>query len=156
VRDFSFALLLFALIGTPILLFISLRSSRQLYRKNLYRFYSEYLNQFEGKNFFCYNNTGNTKEFIENNILPSLPKDIEIIFLNGKTIETNYSTKFISHILYNLKQYHKFPHLIKIRNKKILDHSINNTFYNIFHQNLPLDKFFNEMNIFFDLEGNNS
>ena len=51
--------------------------------------------------------------------------------LNGKNVESEQNTEFISEALYKLKNYSRFPHLMKIRNGKLIDKSINNPFYNV-------------------------
>ncbi|WP_218598873.1 hypothetical protein [Polaribacter sp. NJDZ03] len=76
----------------------------------------KFLNENEGKNFFCYNNRKKSKDYIEKSILLSLNKDVEIVYLKGRNIESKYNKEFISEALYGLKQYSKFPHLMKIRN----------------------------------------
>lgn len=125
---------------------------RRLEEKKFKRDYTNFLHRIDGKNFFCYNNRKNVQELIETIIIPRLPKDVEIIFLNGRVIESDYAKIFMSHALYDLKNYQKFPHLMKIRNGEVLDFSLNNTFYNTINQQQPLDKLLAEINHFFDLE----
>lgn len=148
----NYILIVITIIGIPIALFICLKISNRRKNKNFIKYYSEYLNRLDDKNFFCYNNREGIQEFIETYIIPELSKEVEVIFLNGKVVESNYPVKFISHTLYNLKNYTKFPHLIKIRNGQVFDISLNNTFYNIISQKRSLEILFNEMNIYFDLE----
>ncbi|MEQ8926435.1 MAG: hypothetical protein RLO81_11515 [Fulvivirga sp.] len=116
------------------------------------RQFKKYLEQLEGKNFFCYNNKSKSLDFIENNILPNLPESVEVIFLNGRTPESEYERKFISHALYGFKNYHGFPHLLKIRNGSTIDESMNNKLFNTIHQNKPIDEVFEHMNNFFEIE----
>lgn len=47
----------------------------------------KFLNENEGKNFFCYNNRKKSKDYIEKSILLSLNKDVEIVYLKGRNIE---------------------------------------------------------------------
>ncbi len=133
--------------------FIILSSPFTYYnRKKFEKQYSEFLVQNNDMNFFCYNNRKNSKEFIENEIIPNMKNNIEIVYLNGKKIETkNYPIDFISKALYNLKNYSKFPHLMKIRDGKLVDKSINTLFYSIKNQNISKDKLLTEVNDFFDL-----
>jgi len=100
-------------------------------RKKFEKKYAEFLAGNNGGNFFCYNNRKNSKSYIEESIIPNLDNGIEIVYLNGKKIESKYSTEFISEALYKLKSYNRFPNLMKIRNGKLIDKSINNPFYNI-------------------------
>ena len=113
--------------------------------------YSEFLHRNNGKNFFCYNNRKDSKKFIESNILPILPINTNIIYLNGKNIESEYPKEFISKALYQLKSYQKFPHLLKIRNGKLEDKSINNLFYSILNQNIPQGKLSVIITNYFDM-----
>jgi hypothetical protein len=106
-------------------------------RKKFEKKYAEFLAGNNGGNFFCYNNRKNSKSYIEESIIPNLDNGIEIVYLNGKKIESKYSTEFISEALYKLKSYNRFPNLMKIRNGKLIDKSINNPFYNILNQNKP-------------------
>ncbi len=112
--------------------------------------YLIFLKQINGKNFFCYNNRLNSKDFIEEVIIPNLRSDVEIIYLDGKEIVSDYPPKYISVALYRLHNYHKFPHLLAIRNDQVVDMSVNNVFYTILNQNQPLDRLFNQMNSFFN------
>jgi len=120
-------------------------------RKKFERKYSKFLLQNEGKNFFCYNNRKNAKEYIETYILPDLSDRIDIVYLNGKKVESAYAKEFISHALYGLRYYKRFPHLMKIREGKLIDKSVNNIFYTIRNQNKPKEKMLNEMNEFFEI-----
>lgn len=122
-------------------------------RKKFKKKYAEFLMQNDNLNFFCYNNRKNIKEFIETEIIPNLNGEIEIVFLNGKVVENeNYPKAFLSNALSQLKNYSKFPHIMKIRNGKIVDKSINALFYSIKNQNKPTKKLLDELNIFFELK----
>lgn len=121
-------------------------------RKKFEKQYSEFLKLNEGVNFFCYNNRKKSNQFIENEIIPNLKNDIEIVYLNGKKIETkNYRIDFISKALFSLKYYSKFPHLMKIREGKLIDKSINSLFYSIKNQNKSKDKLLEVVNDFFEI-----
>ena len=102
-------------------------------------------------NFFCYNNRKKSKEHIEKHIIPYLDEGVQIVYLNGKKLEVENNSGFISSALYGLKNYNKFPHLMKIRNGKLFDISINNRFYNMLNQNRPKKYFLNQINTFFEL-----
>lgn len=120
-------------------------------RKKFEKEYSSFLIEQNGTNFFCYNNRKKSKQFIEEIIIPSLSKDIEIIHLNGRKIESKYPIEFISNILHSLKTYNKFPHLVKVRNGKLVDKSINNLFYLILNQYKPQSRLQAEINHFFEI-----
>ena len=54
-------------------------------------------------------------------------------------------------ILYGLKHYNKFPHLMKIRSGKLIDKSINNPFYGVLNMNKSKSELINKINEFFEL-----
>lgn len=121
-------------------------------RKQFEKNYSEFLTENNGKNFFCYNNRKNSKEYIEEQIIPNLNEGIEIVYLKGKKVESEYNVEFISAALYKLNNYGRFPHLMKIRNGKLVDKSINNPFYNVLNLNKPKDGLLTKINRFFELK----
>jgi hypothetical protein len=122
-------------------------------RKKFEKKYAEFLIENNGKNFFCYNNRKNSKKYIEEDIVPNLNDGIEVIFLNGKKIESKYNSEFISEVLYGLKHYNKFPHLMKIRNGKLIDISINNPFYGVLNMNKSKSELLKKINEFFEYSG---
>ena len=114
--------------------------------------YAEFLNTNNGKNFLCYNNRKNSKQYLEEAIIPHLNDKIKIVYLNGKKIKSEYHIKFISEALYGLKYYNKFPHLMKIRNGKLIDKSINNPFYGVLNMNKSKTELLNIITEFFELD----
>lgn len=146
---------LFVIIGIPIfILFLPIMviifPINYFQRKRFEKKYTEFLTKNNGVNFFCYNNRKNSKEYIEKNIIPNLNDEIEIVYLNGKKVESKYSAEFISQALYSLKNYNRFPHVMKIRNGKLIDKSVNNPFYNILNLNKPKTELLNQINQFFE------
>jgi hypothetical protein len=144
------------IIGIPLFILaipfmIVLFPIRYFQRKKFEKKYAEFLNENNGKNFFCYNNRKNSKQYIEIDIVPNLNDGIEIVYLNGKKIESEYNSEFISEALCGLKHYNKFPHLMKIRNGKLIDESINNPFYGVLNMNKSKSKLLNKINEFFEL-----
>lgn len=122
-------------------------------RKKFKEEYFRFLIKNNGKNFFCYNNRKNSKDFIEIEIIPKLNSSIEIIYLNGKVVESgNYPKEYASYALRDLKYYSKFPHLMKIRDGEVIDKSINSIFYSIKNQNKCKEYLFNEINSFFEID----
>jgi len=118
-------------------------------RKRFENQYSDFLINNNGADFFCYNNRENSKEYIEKNIIPNLDAGIEIVYLNGQKVASNHSVEFISQALYRLKNYNQFPHLMKIRDGKLVDKSINNPFYNVLNSNKPKTELVDQINQFF-------
>ncbi|MEM6894660.1 MAG: hypothetical protein AAF554_13290 [Bacteroidota bacterium] len=120
-------------------------------RKKFEKKYRTFLIENHGKNFFCYNNRKNSKKFIEDEILPNLTNSIEIVYLNGRKVESAYNEECISEALYALKTYSGFPHLMKIRNGKLIDKSINNPFYNVLNVNTSKSELLTKIHRFFEL-----
>ena len=71
------------------------------------------------------------------------------MYLNGQKVTSKHSTEFISQALYRLKNYNQFPHLMKIRDGKRIDKSINNPFYNVQNLNKPKTELVDQINQFF-------
>ncbi|MFD2326293.1 hypothetical protein [Mucilaginibacter galii] len=103
------------------------------------------------KNFFCYNNKLSLKKYVEENIVPYLPEQVEIIYLNGKTPESDYPEVVISKMLYGLKLYDGYPHLIKIRSGVTTEISINNDVFNCINQHKDINPILFKIYTFFDL-----
>ncbi|WP_291147024.1 hypothetical protein [Flavobacterium sp. UBA7680] len=104
-------------------------------KKGFKKRYSNYLVSIEGKKFFCYNNRKNNHHYIEKNIIPNLASDIEPVFLEGKRIRNEDNREYIAHMLLSISERKGFPYLIKIKNGKAVDKSINNEFHNFKSQN---------------------
>ncbi len=152
---FKYTIFVIVLIaGSPIiiLLFIWNRNPIGYFqRKRKEKKFAEFLVEHNGKNFFCYNNREDAKKYIEDKVIPNLSDKIEIIYLNGRKVESEYDENAISKALYNLKYYEGFPHLMKIRNNKLIEKSINNSFYNMMNLNKSKNNFLLEINNFFEL-----
>lgn len=58
-------------------------------KKKTDKLYTDYLLKIDGHKFFCYNNKKHAQEFIENQIIPTLPKDVKLIFLDGRLQNQN-------------------------------------------------------------------
>jgi hypothetical protein len=149
-------IILLVIIGIPLLILaipfmLIIMPLGYFQRKKFEKKYASFLAENNGKNFFCYNNRKNSKKYIEEDIVPNLNDGIEIVYLNGKKIESEYNSEFISEALYGLKHYNKFPHLMKIRNGKLIDISINNPFYGVLNMNKSKPELLNKINVFFEL-----
>lgn len=134
------------IIVMPFTYYINWKRERQL---------KKYVSKLGEKNFFCYNNRTDAKAFIEKELIPKLHKDIELIYLDGRQPISSYAHDHISLALYKLKNYTRFPHLLKIRDGQMIDESVNNEFFNTMTQNKPLDKLLDDINVFFGLTGDN-
>jgi len=104
----------------------------------------------EGKNFFCYNNRKKSRLFIEESIRPQLAQYVECIYLEGREPVSAYDPIIVSQLLYSVKNYSKFPHLIKIRNGELIEHSINNQLFNTLEQKKPIESLLKEIDGFFE------
>ena len=149
-------LILLVLVGFPLLILsipflIFIFIFKYFQKKKFEKKYLKFLKENEGKNFFCYNNRKKSKEYLEENILTNLNKEVVIVYLNGRDIESEYNKEFISEALYGLKHYTKFPHLMKIRNGQLIDKSINNPFFGILKMNKPKAELLGEINSFFQI-----
>ncbi|MES2734053.1 MAG: hypothetical protein V4714_20060 [Bacteroidota bacterium] len=113
--------------------------------------YRAYLKMLEGKNFLCYNNRKKSMEYIHNELIPILPENVEVIYLNGKVPQSHYESKYISYALYSLKHYSKFPHLMKVRNGEVIDCSINQDLHHVIDHQKSMDSLLGVINEFFDL-----
>lgn len=128
---------------------LAMASVSYFQRKRFEKKYALFLFKNNGKNFFCYNNRKNAK-YIEEEIIPGLADGVEIVYLNGKSLQTNCNAEFISEALYQLKNYNRFPHIMKIRNGQLIDKSINNPFYNVLNLNKPKNELLRQVNLFFE------
>ncbi|MFH7019020.1 hypothetical protein [Flavobacterium sp. FlaQc-47] len=119
-------------------------------KKRFKKRYHHYLLSLEGKKFFCYNTRKNSHHYIEKNIIGNLAQDIEYVFLEGKNLKSEYTRKYISHMLNNISDRKGFPYIIKISNGKASDKSINSEFYNFKNQNKNPDDLITLINKRFD------
>ena len=127
---FLFFLLFLLLIPVGIILFLII-APISWYKEKLFRKeYQAYLHELEGKNFFCYNNRRKGRAYIESEIIPDLPQGVEVLFLNGRKLESGpYKKEFLSRAFYEFKHYNRFPQLLKIREGKAYDASLNHELF---------------------------
>jgi hypothetical protein len=112
--------------------------------------YARYLIRLGNKNFFCYNNSRRSQEYVEKYVIPLLPSNVEIIFLNGKIPISDYPEIITSALLFKLQNFNGFPHLIKLREGHTSEKSINNLTYNCINQNKEPHNILIEVISFFD------
>lgn len=113
--------------------------------------YKEFLEGLEGEQFFCYNNRRATKAFIENEVLPLLDPRIKIIYLNGKMPVSEYELLGVKTMLYDIEDRKGFPYLLKVKNGKVYDESINNTTYIALQNPKQMELLLNKINVFFNI-----
>lgn len=121
-------------------------------RKQLEKQLAAFLKEQEGKNFLCYNNKEKTKLYVEQQLLPELGKPIEVVYLEGKKVISNTNPALLSAMLYQLQHYAGFPHLLKIREGQLLEHSINNLLHNALNSTQTKEKVVQQIHCFFELE----
>ena len=147
---FIFVVPIIALLGLVALLLAAIWAPfASMQQRAFKRNAQAYIASLEGANFFCYNNRKSSQAFIESEILPLLPSSVDVVFLDGKRVESAYTKHYISHMLYSLKHYAGYPHLIRIRNGKVEEKSINNQFFNHLRDKQPMDGLLDEISTFF-------
>lgn len=124
----------------------------RLFRKE----YKTYLKSIEGTKLFVYNSRTNNHSYVKQFILPELPGDVEIVYLNGKDPISNLNKKYISHALYSIKDRKGFPYLLRVENGEINDKSINNAFYNTKNQNKDIQLLLDQIDQFFKTPDNST
>ncbi|MNE30044.1 hypothetical protein D3C80_1235430 [compost metagenome] len=112
--------------------------------------YRTYLRSIEGTKFFCYNNRRNSEDYIERYVIPNLPPDVKLIYLDGKIPLSDYEKEFISTALYRIKDRGGFPYLLRVVDGEMLDCSVNNEFYNMLNQHKNPDKLLRQINEFYN------
>lgn len=91
--------------------------------------YTKYLHSIEGACFFCYNNRETSKAFIETEIIPNLSDNVEIVYVEGKSPRSDYTTEYIAKALFNIKNRSGYPYLLYVSEGKVVDLSINKEVY---------------------------
>ena len=115
-----------------------------------YNKYEDYLKTIEGTKFFCYNSKTNRHRYVKKHILHLLPSDVKIIYINGRRPITEYDSKYIKKALESIKDKKGYPYLLKIRNGKLLNKSMNEVFYNTLHEKESIETLIEQINYFYD------
>jgi hypothetical protein len=126
---FIFLISIFLLIGWGI------RSRGKAGRK-LENEYAEFLSKNEGLEIFCYTNREKYQDIIEAKLLPDLDKTINVVKLLGKEPKTKLEQRFISLILYRIKNV-GFPNVMKIVEGQVIDISLHSEIYNAINNGDP-------------------
>jgi hypothetical protein len=142
--------LILLLIFSPLI--ISSQISNHIENKKNEKLYLDYLLKINGHKLFCYNNRKDCQEFIERCIIPTLPSEVRLIFLDGRSPKSDYSQKFASAVLYRIKNQVGFPYLLKVQNGIVLERSINNELYNSLNQRHSVQALHNAINKFYQEE----
>lgn len=141
-------IVLFAVLVVPLAI---LNAPFESYKKQKFnKAFENFLKNNEGKNFFAYNNRKKSLKFITKHVLPNLRDHIEVLYLENKTLQIEVDKSFYSKMIYDCKNYTKFPHLMKVRNGKVIDISINQELFNWKNQKGNSTHFFTLLNSFFE------
>ena len=155
-KKFS-ALIIFiilAAIGLMLLLFfspliiLSMVSGHKANKRNE-KLYLDYLLEIDGHKLFCYNNRKDCRKFIEQQIIPYLPADVKLIFLDGRFPVSEYSHQFASTVLYKIQNQVGFPYLLKVQGGTLIEKSINNEVYNSLNQVHDIQVLYTAINKFY-------
>jgi hypothetical protein len=112
--------------------------------------YQEFLNNNNGRKFFCYTSRKYVCDFVENRILPSIDDDINVIFLNGKIPKSDFPERFISRMLYSIDNI-GFTNIMKIVDGKVIDISLKKEFYKELNRNIEVPGITNLINLGFQI-----
>lgn len=122
----------------PFLYFIDIPNRKR--KKQFLLEYSLYLKEIEGSVFFCYSNRKNTLTPIQEIVIPKLDKSINIVFLNGRSLQTNHNIKFISHAIH-MKSVKGFPFIMKVINSEMKYVSLHDELYSAINKKSSFDYF---------------
>ena len=112
--------------------------------------YKLYLERMNGTCFFCYNSRRSSIDFAKNIIVPALRPNIQVVFVDGKDVESGNGSKYISKMLYSIQERKGFPYLLKIKDGQVLNMSVNNQFYSILIGRKPITPLLERINTFYD------
>lgn len=112
--------------------------------------YKLYLERMNGACFFCYNSRKSSVEFAKNIIAPALEPGIQVVFVDGKDVESDNDSKYISKMLYGIQERKGFPYLLKIEDGQVLDMSVNNQFYSTMIGRKPITPLLERINTFYN------
>jgi hypothetical protein len=118
--------------------------------KKFQKEYKEFLRRVNGSRFFFYNNRRSSVEFAKDAIVPQLQPTTNVVFVDGEDIDCGPDSKFVSHMLYGVKERKGFPYLIKVVNEEPMDYSVNNLFYNTMTGKKPLTPLLQRINAFYE------
>ncbi len=121
------------------------------YKRKFDKELNAFLKEIEDQSFFCYNNREKSQAFVETELLPHLDDEVKVVFLNGRKVRSDdYPARLLSRLLYDFKAYKGFPHLFKVKNGEIIEHSINHLVYNTLDKEENNDSILKEVNLFFE------
>ena len=142
---------LIALIILAVVAFVAAVSIKESSdRKKFLEEYRTFLKRVSGTRFFFYNSRRSSVAFARETIVPHLEPGIKVVFVDGENIDVGDDSKFISHMLYEVKHKKGFPYLIRIDNEEPTDYSVNNLFYNTMNGNKSLEPLLKRIDLFYN------
>ena len=139
--------LLFAIVVIPFIPFLLLHS--YFGEKQFEKECAAFLSRMNGACFFCYNSRKSSVEFARDIIVPELASSVHVVFVNGKKVEFGSDSKYVSALLYRIKERKGFPYLLKIEDGEVRNLSVNNQFYSIMMGRKPIRPLLERMDAFF-------
>ena len=117
---------------------------------------SRFLKRMNGACFFCYNSRKSSFAFARDVIVPELASYVRVVFVDGNKVDFGSDSKYISRMLYSIKERKGFPYLLKIEDEQVRSLSVNNQFYSIMIGRKPTAPMLQRINLFFDSATQNS
>jgi hypothetical protein len=113
--------------------------------------FRKYLSTGEGAKYFCYTDKYSSKAFVENNIVPFLPPDVEVLHVSSKRLVNLGKHGAFSHrIAIEMKAMKKgFPCVAKISGGRLIAESINQQLYNAIYRKKDARQIVETINRFF-------
>ena len=106
--------------------------------------YKLYLKEIDGSVFFFYTNRKKTFAHIQEMVIPNLDKGINIIYLEGRSLQTNHNLKFISHAI-RLKSVKGLPFIMKVINSEMKYVSLHDELYSAIYKKITFDSFIDKL-----------
>lgn len=107
----------------------------------------------EGANYFAYTDKQTSRKYVEDEILPFLPKDTRVLQLAGKKGRYNMGEDFgmHGHVVGSMKLAKGgFPYVSKIVDGELITESINNRLYSAIRRNIGAELIVEKILRFFD------
>lgn len=113
--------------------------------------FAGYLKANEGAKFFAYTNKQSSQKYVETEILPFLPKDVQVLFLSGKgRINLGDEHKFTLRIIWSMKAAKGgFPYVSKVANGELVTESANNRLHSAIRRGVGSEKILKQIEKFF-------
>ncbi|WP_426059621.1 hypothetical protein [Hymenobacter sp. B1770] len=137
-------------IAVMLVFLLSLLVISQFSDKKFHKEYKLYLERMNGARFFCYNNRKSSIAFAQDIIVPALDPSVHVVFVEGSNVKNGPDSKYISKMLYGVKERKGFPYLLKIENCQVIDTSVNNQFYSIMIGSKPIGPLLDRINAFYN------